>query len=55
MIKRIFFLIVGLSLSAFSIADEHNTALVTLNVTSNLIEPAEFKVTLPPSYGKKNK
>ncbi|MEZ9593994.1 alpha/beta hydrolase-fold protein [Shewanella sp. 10N.261.52.F9] len=53
MIKRIFFLIVGLSLSAFSIADEHNTALVTLNVTSDLIEPAEFKVTLPPSYGKK--
>lgn len=53
MIKRIFFLIVGLSLSAFSIADEHNTGLVTLNVTSDLIEPAEFKVTLPPSYGKK--
>lgn len=53
MIKRIFFLIVGLSLSAFSIADEHNTAFVTLNVTSDLIEPAEFKVTLPPSYGKK--
>ena len=53
MIKRIFFLIVGLSFSAFSIADEHNTALVTLNVTSDLIEPAEFKVTLPPSYGKK--
>ena len=55
--KRIFQCIIiggiALSTSFCSFAEEQYTPFLTLTVTSELIEPADFKVTLPPSYAKK--
>ncbi|GIU25046.1 hypothetical protein L2719_10875 [Shewanella schlegeliana] len=53
MLFRCLIFLVGWSIASLSAANEQGFEIETLTVNSDMTVPAEFKVTLPASYGKK--